>query len=138
MTLSSTSAITLFPLQVLKDALHLYCQEYKPAVYLFESTSPGKPYSPKRVQNVVKKAAKLAGIKQRVTPHVLRHCFATHLLDSGTNIRLIQELLGHKDIKTTLIYTHVTTKQATAVQSPLDRLQPLDKKRSDDIEKVRL
>ena len=124
--------------EVLKNALQLYCREYKPAVYLFESTSPGKPYSPKSVQNVVKKAAKLAGIKQQVTPHVLRHCFATHLLDSGTNIRLIQELLGHKDIKTTLIYTHVTTEQATAVQSPLDRLQHLDKKRSDDIEKVRL
>ena len=81
-----------------------------------------RPYSERSVQNVVKMATKKANLNKRVTPHTLRHCFATHLLDGGVNIRYIQELLGHKDIKTTLIYTHVSTEKATAVVSPLDRL----------------
>ncbi len=63
-----------------------------------------------------------AGITHRVTPHVLRLGFATHLLDNGTDVRLIQELLGHKDLKTTMIYTHITTKTLESIQSPLDQL----------------
>ena len=108
-----------------------YGQREKPVVYLFESHLPGKPYSSTSVQSVVRKAAQKAGISQKVTPHVLRHCFATHLHDGGVSIQLIQELLGHKDVKTTMIYTHVSTQLLTAIKSPLD---DLGKKRNVDTE----
>jgi integron integrase len=72
------------------------------------------------LQKAVKEAARLAGITQPVGPHTLRHCFATHLLEAGYDIRTVQELLGHKDVKTTMIYTHVLKRGGLAVRSPLD------------------
>jgi len=110
----------------LKAMLRLYLDTYQPIYWLFEGQDRRGPYSERSVQNIVKAAARKANLGKRVTPHTLRHCFATHLLDGGVNIRYIQELLGHKDIKTTLIYTHVSTDKATAVVSPLDRLTPTD------------
>jgi len=72
------------------------------------------------VQKAVRRAVKLAGIDKPVGCHTFRHSFATHLLEDGYDIRTIQELLGHKDVKTTMIYTHVLSKGGLAVRSPLD------------------
>lgn len=77
---------------------------------------------PSAVQKQLKKIAKELGIIKRVTPHILRHSFATHLLENGTNIRMVQSLLGHKDVKTTEIYTHVMDKKLDNIVSPLDQL----------------
>ncbi len=87
--------------------------------YLFSET---EPMSPRNVQLLIKTAAKKANINKRVTPHTLRHSFATHLLENGENILMIQQLLGHENLETTRIYTHISQEQIKKVKSPLDRL----------------
>jgi site-specific recombinase XerD len=96
-----------------------YLNSVQPRKYLIEG-EPGKPYSPESVRQFLHRSCKAAGIKKRVTPHTLRHSYATHLMESGIGQRYIQELLGHKSIKTTMIYTHVAKKSLTDVRSPLD------------------
>ena len=103
----------------LLDQLREYYKQYKPKEYLFEGQYGGQ-YSIRSAQAVFKDALKKAKIHKQVGIHGLRHSFATHLLENGTDIRFIQELLGHRDLKTTLRYTHVTDKSISKIKSPLD------------------
>src|SRR5690606_37616641 len=103
------------------DLLRKYYLDFRPVEYLFEGT-PGKPYSARSVQSILKRALKAAGIRKTASVHTLRHSFATHLLESGTDLRHIQVLLGHSSSRTTEIYAHVSTKFMRTIKSPLDNL----------------
>jgi integrase/recombinase XerD len=107
------------PAQLLA-ALREYFRAYRPMTWLFEGTSPGEPYSDRSLQQVVKQAAARARIQRPVTAHMLRHSYATHLMEAGIDLRYIQSTLGHASIKTTEIYTHVTKYKEP--RSPLDDL----------------
>lgn len=109
---------TLLSKSALED-LRIYFKEWKPQKYLFEGRKASR-YGAESVLNIVKRAAVKAGIRQTVTPHVLRHSFATHLLESGVDLRQIQVLLGHGSSKTTEIYTHVATNTFKDIKNPLD------------------
>jgi len=109
---------SLLSLKLLNE-LREYYKQYKPQYWLFEGT-PGKQYSASSIVQILTKGCQLAGIKRRITPHVLRHSFATHLLEQGTDLRYIQELLGHSSTKTTEIYTHVSNKTMRQIKKPLD------------------
>lgn len=104
------------------ELLRSYYLMYKPVKYLFEGNIVGEPYSEKSLQQVMKQSIQKANIFKPVTLHWLRHSFATHLLESGTDLRYIQELLGHSSSKTTEIYTHVSTKNIQQIRSPFDDL----------------
>lgn len=104
-------------LKLLRD----YYRYHKPKIWLFEGQGGGQ-YSATSIANILRKALKRAQINKNATPHTLRHSFATHLLDQGINLRYIQELLGHSSIKTTEIYTHVSSKQLSKIKNPLDNL----------------
>lgn len=103
------------------EMLRGYYKEYKPKRFLFEGQD-GNEYSDRSLGLVLKKGLRLAGIKKETTLHTLRHSYATHLLESGTDLRYIQELLGHNSPKTTMIYTHVSTQQIGKIKSPFDSL----------------
>ena len=109
----ATIAKSLHPL------LKSYYTSYKPTVYFIENPNGGL-YSAGSVRSFLKKSCRAAGIHKKVTPHTLRHSYATHLLEQGTDIRYIQELLGHSKPETTMIYTHVTQKSLRDIKSPLD------------------
>ena len=101
--------------------LRIYYKTYKPKKLLFEGVDGGR-YSNRSAQNILNKAVKKTGIKKKVTLHTLRHSYATHLLEAGTDLRYIQVLLGHKNSKTTEIYTHVSQSSLQNIKSPLDLL----------------
>jgi integrase/recombinase XerD len=105
------------------DAVAHYRVVYASDNYLFPGPRPDRPISSRSVQKVIAAAAVRAGIDKRVTPHTLRHSFATHLLENGIDVRYIQELLGHVSLTTTQIYTHVTKRDALQIRSPLDMLR---------------
>jgi integrase/recombinase XerD len=104
------------------EMIDTYIKHYKPEKYLFEGQWPGEMYSPNSLEKVLKNACEKAGLSKDISLHWLRHSYATHLLESGTDLRYIQELLGHKSSKTTEIYTHVTTKSIQKIRSPFDDL----------------
>lgn len=111
---------TLLSENVLNN-LRNYFKAYSPKTWLFEGQNNGQ-YSATSVVKILKKYALKAGIKKRVHIHMLRHSFATHLLEQGTNLRIIQELLGHEDIKTTEIYTHISNLEIDKVINPIDEI----------------
>lgn len=105
----------------LLDLLRVYFTAYHPNIWLFEGQT-GTQYSTRSIQMIMREATLKAGIKKKISVHTLRHSFATHLLENGTDLRYIQSLLGHESSKTTEIYTHITTKGFDQIKSPLDKL----------------
>lgn len=104
------------------DLLRQYYLACKPQVYLFEGQNKGEPYDERSLQNVLKQSLEKVNILKPVSLHWLRHSYATHLLENGTDLRYIQEILGHSSSKTTEIYTHVSTKNIQKIVSPFDYL----------------
>jgi site-specific recombinase XerD len=103
--------------------LREYYRAVRPArPYLFPGRQPDRPLSADSVRDVLHRVARQCGLEKRVTPHVLRHSFATHLLEAGTDIRVIQVLLGHRSIRTTQRYAQVTVGHIARTRSPLDML----------------
>jgi integrase/recombinase XerD len=113
---------TLLSIKVLEE-LRVYYKIFRPSVYLFEpSGKKGIKMSPRTLEYIVKDVVAKAGIKKDVSCHTFRHSFATHLLDQGTSLKVIQELLGHTSIRTTSIYLHLSSGSITRIASPFDSL----------------
>lgn len=106
--------------QSMLQMLRTYYREYRPQQWLFEGQTAGERYSEQSLRQVLKAALRKSGIKKPVTLHWLRHSYATHLLEGGTDLRYIQELLGHNSSRTTEIYTHVSTKKLGEIKSPIE------------------
>ncbi len=104
------------------EMLRNYYKAFKPKTWLFEGQEVGKKYSERSIQLVLNQAVEKAKIVKPVSLHWLRHSYATHLLESGTDLRYIQELLGHSSSRTTEIYTHVSTRNLQQIRSPFDDL----------------
>lgn len=103
----------------LLELLMNYYKSYKPNEHLFQGQFKDE-YSARSIQNILKNALHKCNIKKRITVHSLRHSFATHLIEQGTDIRIIQDILGHKDIRTTQIYTHISSANISKVKNPFD------------------
>ena len=110
----------------LRDVLVAYWRWKRPVEWLFPGEKPGSHLARETVFETCRKAGRLAGITKQVHPHSLRHAFATHLLDDGVNLVVIQKLLGHVNLKTTARYLHVADSTVRATRSPLEMLESLD------------
>jgi integrase/recombinase XerD len=109
----------------LLELLREYWRAQRPRDWLFPGQVVGRPMTMYAFANICRYLSRQSGIAKRVTPHRLRHSFATHLLEAGVNIRVIQALLGHRSLRTTALYTFVSPEAVTATQSPLDTLEPI-------------
>jgi site-specific recombinase XerD len=110
---------------VLLDTLRRYYRAEQPEKpFLFPGNVAGKPASAQGVQSALRIALAHSGVSKRITPHTLRHAFATHSLEAGTDLRVIQVLLGHANIRTTTRYLHVSTRLIGSTRSPLDAIAP--------------
>jgi site-specific recombinase XerD len=107
---------------LLAKKLNDYLSEVKPKVYLFEGQTPGQPMGERSIQYIINEALQKTNIKKQVSMHTLRHSFATHLLEDGIDVHTIQRLLGHSDLRTTMIYLHVAQIRPKPAHSPLDSL----------------
>jgi site-specific recombinase XerD len=105
-----------------RELVRAYREEYQPQKWLFPGALPGRHLTERTVQQFVAKLRQKANLGPQVTSHTLRHSFATHLLENGTDLRYIQELLGHSSPKTTQIYTHVSRRDLGRIQSPVEGL----------------
>lgn len=114
------------------DELKKEAEEQKKNGKEFLFTGPKGRLSPRNIQKIVKKAALKAGIEKNIHPHTLRHSFATHLLEDGTDIRYIQVLLGHSSLSTTELYTHISAEQLKKIPSPLDNLMRNDEEKEEN------
>jgi integrase/recombinase XerD len=103
-------------------SLRIYYREYRPKIWLFEGAKPSSQYSATSIAKILRRAGTKAKIIRNITPHMLRHSFATHLLEQGTDLRYIQCLLGHGSSKTTEIYTHVSNLNLSQIKNPIDDL----------------
>ena len=128
--------------QKLLETLRAHWRWLRPKTYLFPGTENGwradKPVTPKVVWEAVQEASKRAGITKHVTPHTLRHCFASHMLEAGTDLRTIQVLMGHRDIEATARYLHVSPKLLRAAVNPIDQIPvsgPTNRQRSRKLHK---
>lgn len=108
--------------QTLLEVLRRYFREYRPEGLLFYGQTPQQRLADRVVQKMMRRLSSKAGLRQGVTCHTLRHSFATHLLEQGTELPYIQELLGHRSLKSTLLYTRISPRSLSKVTSPLDRL----------------
>ena len=106
----------------LLEVLRAYWREEQPRLWLFPGATPDQPLSCDAAREALQQASLDAGLTKKCTPHTLRHCFATHLLDTGTDLVVLQTLLGHHSIKTTSRYTHISVRRIQKVVSPLDLL----------------
>jgi site-specific recombinase XerD len=116
--------------QRLLKELRIYWKMHRPSTWLFPGRDPSKPMSIKAVQHIYYTAKRKANVMKGKGIHTLRHCFATHLLEAGEDVRKIQVLMGHKHLSTTMIYMQVTRKNLTSTQSPLDLLEIPNGKKS--------
>ena len=107
---------------ILIDLLRRYWKAYRPTHWLFPSDPADRALARGTLHTICRQAARTAGLSKPVSPHLLRHSFATHLLEAGTDLRTIQILLGHRNLKTTALYIHVSTLALRSTVSPLDLL----------------